>query len=358
MAGPHRTGTRRGRCCVTLDLGMVDGKRKRKYFYGTSKRQAREKRDAFKLQHRGGIPTTGGTQTVQVFLQHWLEQVVKRTKRAKTYTSYEEITRLYVVPSLGSRRLDRLAPEHVNLMIAALQDRDLAPRTIQYACGVLSRALNWAVKQRMVAQNVVELSHVPKVRRTEITPLTHEEAQRLLDAVRGHRLEALYRVALQLGLRQGELLSLQWSHVDMQAGIISVARSKTEAGVRKIAIPPQLQQTLTAHRERQQEERHIRGTEWQEHGLVFPSEVGTPILKGNLHRQFKASLAAAGLPHRIRFHDLRHTCTTFLFAQGVHPRTVMGILGHSTMRTTMEIYGHVLDSTQREAVETLDDLFT
>jgi integrase len=191
----------------------------------------------------------------------------------------------------------------------------------------------------------------------EIQPLTEADARCFLETLKGHRLEPLYRVALWLGMRKGELLSLCWSDVNMKTGVISVETSKTEAGVRTLAVPAPLLDILNAHQERQQEERRMQGVQWQEHGLVFPSEVGTRMLPGNLHRHFKATLEKAGLRNSIRFHDLRHTCASFLVAQGAHPRTIMNILGHSKVHTTMEIYAHTLDNTQRSALESLDTMF-
>jgi integrase len=106
------------------------------------------------------------------------------------------------------------------------------------------------------------------------------------------------------------------------------------------------------------EERANIGPEWQEHGLVFPSEVGTPISPRNLQRHFKLLLVAAKLPATIRIHDLRHSCATLLIAQGVHPRVVMEILGHSQISVTMNTYAHVLPETQREAAAKLEVLLS
>jgi hypothetical protein len=116
-------------------------------------------------------------------------------------------------------------------------------------------------------------------------------------------------------------------------------------------------QLLTDHRRRQDVERQELGEGWQKHDLVFPSDRGTPLEPRNLHRHFKIALKRAGLPETTRFHDLRHSCATFLIAQGVHPRVVMEILGHSQISLTMNTYGHVLPETQREATTKVADLF-
>jgi integrase len=355
MAAPKR----KRRCCVTLDLGRGDdGKRKRKYFYGSSKRQAERKRDEFRSSYRPGMNVEGGKQSVQQFLENWLENFVRVSRRTRTYESYKEVVRMYIVPHVGACRLERLTPEHIDRMIAALQNRGLAPRTVQYACGVLSRALNRAVKKhRWVDENVVSRADVPAVPRNERAPLTPEQAQRFLDVLKGHRLEPLYRVAISLGMRKGEILNLRWSDVDFSAGELRIVSSKTEAGVRTLPIPSRLLDVLQAHRKRQQSEFRVYAVKWVDDGYIFTSEVGTRILEGNLHRHFKGTLERAGLPHSVRFHDLRHSCACFLFAQGVHPRTVMSILGHSSMRTTMEIYGHTLDKSQQDALEKITTMF-
>lgn len=104
---------------------------------------------------------------------------------------------------------------------------------------------------------------------------------------------------------------------------------------------------LRAHIERQQ-------ARWPRNQYVFASVVGTPINPRNLVRQFKGLLEAAGL-RDMRFHDLRHSCATFLIARGEHPRTVMEILGRSQISTTMNVYGHVLQENKVSAVQSVSD---
>jgi integrase len=98
---------------------------------------------------------------------------------------------------------------------------------------------------------------------------------------------------------------------------------------------------LREHRKRQLEERIEHAGHWEDHGLVFPSSVGTPISGGNLHRAFKAVLRRASLP-AIRFHDLRHTCATLLLRQGVNTKYVQDLLGHADISLTLNVYSHVL----------------
>ena len=108
---------------------------------------------------------------------------------------------------------------------------------------------------------------------------------------------------------------------------------------------------------RQLEERLTAGPKWRDQGLAFPSTVGTSLEPRNLTRHYKETLRRAGLPEATRFHDLRHTAASLLVAQGVHPRVVMEILGHSQIGLTMNTYAHVLPENQREAMAHMDSFF-
>lgn len=234
---------------------------------------------------------------------------------------------------------------------------------------VLRRALNQAVKWGSIARNVAALTDAPKAKRYEPVILSPAQGQQLLDAAAGHRLEALFTVALGLGLREGEVLGLRWIDISFAQhtlrvtqtvqrikGKLVVASPKTERSIRLLPLPLFVERSLARHAERQSTDVSDAGDRWQEHGLVFPSERGTPIDPRNLLRQFKQILVEAELPE-MRFHDLRHSCATTLIAKGVHPRVVQEILGHSQISTTMNVYGHVLDATRVVAAEAMDSVF-
>jgi integrase len=199
-----------------------------------------------------------------------------------------------------------------------------------------------------------------------VRTLSSEQARSFLDAVQGDRLEALYTVAIALGLRQGEILGLRWIDVDFDAGTITVARALQRVGGRLMFVPPKsarslrtvsmpttLVAALRAHRARQLQERLAAGPDWNPDDLVFTSSTGTPLDSRNVTRRFQAALERAGLP-RMRFHDARHTCATLLLAQGVQPRVVMETLGHSQISLTMNTYAHVIPELQREAADRME----
>jgi integrase len=193
--------------------------------------------------------------------------------------------------------------------------------------------------------------------------LTPEEARRFLAAIRGHRLEALFSVALALGLRQGEALGLRWEDIDFGAGTLHVRHQlqridgkltlvppKTEKSRRTLVMPPMIFDQLREHEKRQVAERLWSCSKWSETGLVFANRHGGPTQARRVIEQFHDVLRDAGL-RRIRFHDLRHSCATLLLVQGVSPRVVMEVLGHSEIALTMNAYSHVVPELQVEAAK-------
>ena len=258
-------------------------------------------------------------------------------------------------------------PEHVQVMLNQLTSAGLAPRTVRNVRAVLRDALNQALKRRRIQYNVAPLVEIPRAEKPVIAPLTREQSRALLGAVRGEPLEALYRVALSLGLRRGEVLALRWEDIDFDqkelkitgsvrrcGGVLQRSSPKTQSSIRTLPVPTILLNALRQHRVRQDAAQPQ--DDWHEHGLVFPSSVGTLMEPGNLHRQFKTVLERAGLPTTIRFHDLRHSCATLLLDQGVPLVIVRDMLGHTQISTTADIYGHVLPDSQRKAVDGLDVL--
>lgn len=356
-----------GTWCGSITLGVLDGKRRRKFVYGKTRKEVAEKLQALQRQHAAGITFT--KLTVKEFLEQWLEQTVKRKNRVRTYDAYAKDVKYHIVPALGHHQLAKLTPSHVQLLLNQLEDAGLAYRSIRNVRAVLRCALNQALRFGYVNRNVATLVDVPGEVTFKPVTIDQEQALKLIEATRGHRFEVLFRFALGLGLRKGELLGLRWEDVDLdratmkitgavqrQRGKLVRTATKTEASVRTIALPPTLLTMLLKHRERQEQQR-ATARRWTDSGLVFTSSVGTAVEPSDLSREFKDVLKQAEIPEEFRFHDLRHACATFLIVMGVHPRVVMEILGHSQIGTTMNIYAHVLPKVQRDAVTGLDTLF-
>jgi integrase len=358
-----------GRWVGAVNLGWEAGKRRRKVVYGRTRAEAARKAREALSAHEKGLPTAPGRdQTVGAFLDRWLADTLPGTVALSTLESYRDNVRLHIRPVLGRLRLTRLAPADVQGLLTRKLDEGLSPRTVLYLRAILRRALGQAERWGLVARNVAALVDPPKVPECQQVPYTLEEARRLLNAARGDRLEALYTVAVSIGLRKGEASALRWDDVDLDSATLRVTRTyqrgtggarfvepKTPRSRRTVELPSVCVDALRSHKVRQATERLAAGPRWQDHGLVFASKIGTPIEPRNLTRHYDALTRHAGLGRR-RFHDLRHTAATLLLAQGTEMRVVMDTLGHSAIGTTANLYAHVVPALKRDAASRMDAL--
>jgi len=355
-----------GRWVAMLDLGWQNGKRRRRAVYGKTRAEVVSKLQRLQEQQRHGIDLAAPTWLLKDWLALWLSDI-KQTDgtRPSTWRRYDEVVRTHLSPALGQRRLDRLTASEVQAFLNACQSR-LAPATVVKIHAVLRVALSDAERLDLIARNPAKAARPPRNVPAERRSLTPAEARRLLDVARGERLEAAVVVALTTGLRRGELLGLCWEDLDFAAGTLVVRRSlqrvqghlafvapKTQRSARRLPMPSRTRQALEEHRVRQNRERLALGPDWQDLDLVFATGAGTPIEPRNLNHRFELLRERADLPW-LRLHDLRHACATFLLAQGVEPRVVMDLLGHSTIRLTMDTYGHALPERRDAAARAMD----
>jgi integrase len=339
---------------------------KRKSVYGKTKKEARDKlRDAQKRVD-DGINLGAPRQTVGEFLERWLEDVVRPQCAPKTYYQYRDLMRSHVIPDLGVVPLEKLNAQQVTVLLRKKTESRLSPTTVRHIRSVLRNALNRAVRWSLIARNPVSLTDPPRQDRRRVVPLSPEEAQAVLGAARGHRLEALVTVGLFLGLRQGEILGLRWADVDLDAGTLRVVQAlqridgklttkapKTEKSRRRLTLPPSVVAALRAHRDRQAFERQTAGVYWHETGFVFTTTIGTPLDPRNVLRIWHGLLKVAGVPRRS-FHVTRHTAVSLLIAEGIPLKIIQEVLGHSLLSTTADIYGHLFPQAFTEAAEAME----
>jgi integrase len=204
-----------------------------------------------------------------------------------------------------------------------------------------------------------------------------KEQSDILVSYAGHTndpLEHLYYLAISTGAREGELLGLKWQNINWENDSISIvqqvkwstrkrfgdknfmfAAPKTRKAIRHIKVGPDTIQRLREQEEKVRMLKQLKGADWQEHNLVFPSSIGTPIEPTNLNRRFKKLLKNASLP-QYRFHELRHTHASLLLLQGTHPQIVSERLGHSDIATTLRLYSHVIPSLQNDAALNIEKI--
>lgn len=333
-------------------------------------------------------PTT--TPTLAVFLNGWLEDVVRPTLAPSTIKNYELFTRLYIIPTLGMRRIDKLTVREVLTWVNTLrtrcqccaQGKDAArekPRccavgkccrqvpkewTVRQAWAILRSALSAAQRDELLVRNVASLVRIPLPRTNRPIIWSVDQARRFLESAHedSDPFLAGYVLLLVLGLRRGEMLGLAWQDVDFALAEARIAfqlqrvgghlvRRKTKTASSEAPLPlPEI--CLRALKDRRELERRWRAAAedaWQENDLVITTGYGMPIDPRNFHRLFKQRARKAGVPV-ISVHSTRRTCASLLVAMNVHPRVAMAILRHSQIAVTMDIYSQVSSESTRQAL--------
>jgi integrase len=283
----------------------VDANGKRCYASCKTKAEARRKLRELLADRDKGIAYDSENLTVGAYLERW-HHAVKGSVRQRTWERHEQVVRLHLVPTIGGARLDRLTALQVQALYGRKLEDGLSPRTVEIVHATLHKALKQAVGWMLIPRNVADAVTSPRPVGREIKPLSREQARVLLETVRGNALEAFYVLAVTTGMRNGELLALQWRDLDLEARTLRVRRSvfngavsppKTAAGKRTVRLSDMAVAALEGHRDAAKQ----GISEW-----VFPSRAGTPLSVHNVHnRTWKPLLLRAGLPPSTRMHDLR-----------------------------------------------------
>jgi len=310
-----------------------------------------------------GVAVKPAQQTLNEYLDRWLETAAKPKVRPKTLLGYRSILDCHVRPALGTRPLAKITSLEVQQAFQDMRDKGLSARTIEYTRMILKQAFKQAIQWRLLTFNPCDGVQIPRRERREMQALSPEQARRFLAVARGTHHGALFELALTTGLRPSEYLALKWEDIDFERGTLSVVRSldaepgggyrleetKTRNSRRVVKLLPGVLSALVEHRQAQQRQREEAGERWNEQGFVFTNELGGPLQRHNLaHRYFRKILEEAGLP-QIRLYDLRHTAATLALAAGVPVKVVSEMLGHSSVALTLDVYSHVLPHMQEDA---------
>ncbi len=350
-------------------ITLADGKPKRKR--AKTKAEALEKLDELRGLRQRGVNLSKQSPTVAEWWSIWLDTFAKQLK-PNIREDYRGIGRRYVDPDpIGRRKVSLLTSAEVQDWVDRLCER-IAPQTVRNAHARLHKALKIAVQRHIRTDNPADNIDLPEARPAPIHPLDFDQALRLMEALAQDRWSVLYRLLINLGMREGEVLGLTWDAIDLKKGTIRIYRqlkrvpkrdgsgkefvlqtTKKPASDRTLDIDEDIIAMLRGHRAAQLEERLIAGRRWKDtFGLLFVTETGAPIHPSNLLKHFHKALDVAELP-KIRVHDLRHTCATLMLDAGIPLVTVSKILGHSSVAVTAKIYAHALDKSKASAIATL-----
>jgi integrase len=368
------------------------GRRQRKYVSGKTRDVVHQK--WLKLHKTASAgPVATKIPTLAVYLAGWLEEVVRPSLAPATVANYGMFVRLYIVPVLGLKRLDRLNVRDVQVWLNRLrsscqccaQGKDDA-RTERRCCGagrcckqlpsdwtvhqawrVLRAGLGSAVRDGVVPANVAALVRMAVPQPEDAEVWTAEQARRFLQSALDDDdpLYVAYVLLLLLGLRRGEVLGLRWEAIDLDSGEARIRAQlqrvegalrlrpvKTQASKAVLPLPAVCVRALQRHQTATGRRRMAAGEAWADSGFVVTTALGEPVEPRRFYTAFTERARAAGVPV-IPVHSTRRSCATLLVALNVHPRIVMAILRHSQIAVTMDIYSQVPSEGTREALRQL-----
>ncbi len=306
-----------------------------------------------------------GSPTFKEYSDLWLSSYIKPLRRESTYERYQEVLKRHVYPVIGKIPLDQIKRANIRDLLLDLHVKGLSRSTVSFMRNVISGPMTYAVDAELIPTNpaagLIKSLHIEQDKRGHLSPLTREEVDLFLKTCSEHfeRHYPFFLCAFRTGMRLGELLALQWGDVDWNGKFIEVKRSykrkrlsSTKTGkARRVDMSDHLIETLRALLVTRKKEALRMGRSELTEGIFYRGEV--PMEQNYIRRVFKRILLKAGL-REIRFHDIRHTFASLLLSDGTTPVYVKEQMGHSSIQMTVDIYGHLIPSSNRAAVNRLD----
>ncbi len=346
-----------------ISLGYdSQSKRKRRTISGATKQEVREELTKLQGQADEGTVIAPSKMTVGSLLDHWLKTSIKPVVSGGTYLTYSQSIENHIKPNIGGSRIQRVTAMHLQGLLSTLTEKGLGASSQRILLAVLKAAFAQAVEWDLVTKDPSIKVKWPKLPEQEIVPLDEKQTKLFLKASKPHRIHGLFVLLVHTGLRIGEAVALRKSDIDFEGETLTVSRTiwypgsgmafktpKTKSGKRTIHLSRTVIDAIYDHIKRMTKEGNGRAD------TLFCAVGGGILWPSHVRRIFIDILEEAELP-RKRIHDLRHGHATQLLQMGVNPKLVSERLGHSSIAITLQIYGHVLNSSQQEAVQRLEKL--
>lgn len=350
----------------------ITGKRRQVTRRADGKKEAYQKVldaiEEIKRQDSGEINADLEGITLKQLFDKWFELVMKRKLKDTTFKEYTGRANTRIIPALGDYKVKQLNTIILQKYINSLSDEGLSPRYVEYISTILFGALEQARKWKIIPVNPMIDVEKPRPRRVEFKTWTVEEMDKFLDYTKlsNYRLYHIVNTALKTGCRRGELLSLKWSDLDEENGYLRVERSlvydkdgyrfstpKTQASTRDIKIGESLVKELKEWKAHQNKLKMALRKSYNDEGLIFTTQTGKPIYPRGMLAEFNKATREAEVP-QIRFHDLRHTHATMCLEAGMSLKEVQERLGHSSIKTTGDVYAHVTKNMKEKSIKKLE----
>lgn len=350
-----------GRWRAFIFLGYIDlsdGRKKRdqesKVFPSKREANAWVARRITELEQ--GTHVRRGRATVATWLTEWLAQVEPDLESA-SYAQYEQHVRLHLTPRIGSLKLSELKPSHVARLYSDLQREQSAAMAAKVGT-TLKTALKAACAVQLIASNPareVKKPRAPRGAGERLKVWNRDQIRAFLAAASGHRLEALFHLAIDTGMRQGELFGLHWPEVDLEAATVRVVQSLGDVGG-KLGLKATKNESSRRVLRVCERTRDLLASMPRGRGPVFGDRRGGFLRKSNFLRNvWRPLIQRAGLEY-IGFHGLRHTCATQLLMGGVNIRAVSSRLGHASVTITLNTYSHWMPEMDSRILEVTGEL--
>ena len=355
------------RYSVGFDPGT--GKQVQRSITGKTQKEVAQKLKEVTVSIDQGTYTAPSKMTVGEWLDIWEKEYLGSVK-PRTVDSYQATIRKHLKPNLGATKLEELAPHMVQAFYNRLTTGNdpLSAKTVKNIHGVLHKALQQAVANGYIRNNPTTACVLPRIIKKEIQPMDETQIAAFLQAIKGHRYEALFTTALFTGTREGEILGLQWPQVDLSKGTITIKHQLQKvrgsngeytlvptknSKSRTITVASSVVAVLKNVKRQQLENKLLHGACWDDSGFVFTDELGRHLKHQTVYLDVKEVVESIGCPN-IRFHDLRHSYAVVSIKAGDPIKTVQENLGHATAAFTLDVYSHVTDQMKQESASRME----
>lgn len=361
----------------SFDIGIMDGKRKRKEKGGFKTKAECEKalRAALsEFEEYGSVFKVSNISFVD-FLNQWYDDYVLVNCKYRTKIYYKQIIDLHLKPYFKDIKLKHIDPSELQKFLNKKMLNGYAKNSVNNFFGVLSGVFKYAVYPcKYIRENPMQYVKVPKYDekvsdKNDLKIISLKQFNKIITRFPiGSNFYIPLQIGFHTGMRGGEVTALTWENVDLDnktitvrytliskgKGIFELSSPKTMSSYRTIEIGDTLLSILKKHKLTQKENKLMYGTHYKDSDFICTKENGEQITTDSLKYLSRVVNYELNIP--FNFHSLRHTHATLLIENGANIKTVQNRLGHSKVSTTMDTYAHVTDKMKTEAVDILENI--
>ncbi len=356
-----------GKWVGALTIGFdTNGKQKRKYYYGKTKKEVQEKLvKALHLQQKGQLTLKSLENiTIAEWLDTWLIDYKQNAVKPRTFLSYQNTIELYINPLLGNTQLKNLTTNQIQKAVNELSLK-VSPRTIQYSITILRQALKQALLEGYIFSNPALHISLPRSVTGQIRALNKQEVEKVFAVIENPIHYVIYFTLLSTGIRRGELLALKWRDINLKKRTVSIRGAvtknehgkwvvdtpKTQSSIRSFSISTELSSILKKHQIEQNKQILQAGSLYNNQDFIYCKDNGERYNPDHITRRYKKYCKKVGIDSNL--HELRHTFATFALQSGMDITTVSKMLGHQNVTTTLNTYSHLLPDSTEKVAETV-----